>query len=122
MTHSLITASMPAAVKNGRIGPAWRGRLVENAVGAALVAMAEQEGAEVFYWRDRQEEVDYVLRRGQNLVGIEGKSGKEIEALGRLQILRRRFPGIRLVVIGREKALDGVEQISLEDFFIAGNI
>ncbi len=116
--NSLVTALIPGAMTRGRMSPAWRGRLVENAVGAALVAMAEREGGEVFYWRDRQDEVDYVLRRGEALVGIEVKSGAGRGMPGGLQVLRRRYPQAQAVVIGGDAIPAGVRHISLEDFFI----
>ncbi len=120
--NSLVTALTPAIIKNGRIDPAWKGRLVENAVGAALVAIAEREGSEVFYWRDRQEEVDYILKRGQLLVAIEVKSGKETELPHGLRVFRHRNKQARSVMITREAGVGEVERIGLEDFLIKGEI
>ena len=120
--NSLVTALTPAIIKNGRLDPAWKGRLVENAVGAALLAMAEREGSEVFYWRDRQDEVDYILKRGQQLVAIEVKSGKETELPEGLRAFRHRNKQARSVMITREAGVGEVEWIGLEDFLIKGEI
>lgn len=116
--NSLVTALMRGAMTHGRMASAWKGRLVENAVGAALVTMAEREGGEVFYWRDRQDEVDYVLRHGEALVGIEVKSGAGRGGPGGLQALRRRSPHAQAVVIGGDSSPAGVRHMSLEDFFV----
>lgn len=120
--NSLVTALTPAMIKNGRIEPAWKGRLVENAVGAALVAMAEREGGEVFYWRDRQDEVDYILKRGPELVAIEVKSGKEAGLPEGLKTFSHRNKQAKLVMITREAVVGSVERISLEDFLVNGKI
>ncbi|MCL2694591.1 MAG: ATP-binding protein, partial [Oscillospiraceae bacterium] len=40
-----------------------RGRLVESAVGAYLLARGKEEGFEVYWWRDRSDEVDFVIEK-----------------------------------------------------------
>lgn len=114
--NSLVTALAPGATKDGKLDSAWKGRLVENAVGAALLALAEREGSDVFYWRDRQDEVDFVLRRGEELIGIEVKSGKSSSALIGAKQFKRRFPKARVLVIGEEIG-GSFERLSLEEFF-----
>ena len=50
------------------------GRWLENAVGAHLVRF----GLEVFYWRDRDQEIDFVARKGSRVIAIEvGTSDKK---------------------------------------------
>ena len=90
---------------------------MENAVGAALVTLAEQEGGELFYWRDRQDEVDYVLRVGQRVIGIEVKSSQRSEKLESLSIFKRRYPKAETVVIGPIEKNQDIRVISLIDFF-----
>ncbi|MEK7744031.1 MAG: ATP-binding protein, partial [Elusimicrobiota bacterium] len=115
--NSLVTALAPGTMKDGGPGAAWRGRLVENAVGAALLASVERDGGEIFYWRDRKDEVDFVLRRGENLIGVEVKSGKPAGALVGAARFKHRFPKSRIVLIGEGKAGVADEQLSLEAFF-----
>lgn len=88
---------------------AFRGRLVENAVGAALINARE----DVYYWNDRDVEVDFVVRRGEKLVAVEVKSGAGGKRSG-LNLFAERYPGTRKILIG----IDG--DISLEDFFAKG--
>jgi Holliday junction resolvase-like predicted endonuclease len=81
----LNTALMTA--QSGRDLPAWLGdgdtwgRLVESAVGAHLVNSSAGCGIEIGYWRERNHEVDFTLRRGDALVAIEVKSGARRQAL-----------------------------------------
>jgi predicted AAA+ superfamily ATPase len=51
------------------------GRYVESAVGAHLINAAQKAGIEVFYWRDAENEVDFILQRAGEIVAIEVKSG-----------------------------------------------
>ncbi len=75
------------------------GRLVESSVGAHLLNAASSR-IEVKYWRDRNFEVDFVLERGSNLVGIEVKSGQSPVATRGLSEFQRRFQPKNTIVVG----------------------
>ncbi|WP_018461878.1 ATP-binding protein [Thermus oshimai] len=79
--------------------PALRGRLLENAVGAHLWNEAFQKGFEVFYWRERNLEVDFVVRKGRRLLALEVKSGRPREAFSGLEAFRKAF-GAEVLVVG----------------------
>ncbi len=49
------------------------GRVFELAVGAQLV----RTGEELFYWREGQHEVDFILKVGRKIFAIEVKSGRK---------------------------------------------
>lgn len=53
------------------------GRFAESAVGAHLINSAMKHRFHVYYWNDGGYEVDYVIEKGNLIVGIEVKSGKE---------------------------------------------
>ncbi|MCK7512949.1 MAG: DUF4143 domain-containing protein [Desulfobacterales bacterium] len=59
------------------------GRLVESSVGAHLLGSAMAGDCEVFYWRERGREVDFVLKRGNTLAAVEVKK----------RTAQGRFPG-----------------------------
>lgn len=104
LSTALMTA--PAATTPRRLAadPEFRGRLVESAVGAHLVAAAATGALEVFYWRERDREVDFVVRRGDSLTAIEVKSGRSPRALPGLAAFRRAFGSAgrspRLLLVG----------------------
>lgn len=52
------------------------GRWVESAVGAYLVSMAEELEYKVYYWRERNDEVDFVVVSDDVTLAIEVKSGR----------------------------------------------
>ena len=53
------------------------GRLIESAVGAHLLNSIRGTQIELFYWREGDREVDFVLQLGDKLIAIEVKSGQE---------------------------------------------
>jgi len=71
-----------------------RGRAFELAVGAEL---AQQPG-QVTYWRERNDEVDFVYRHRSQLYAIEVKSGRKKSARG-LQVFCAQQPQARPVII-----------------------
>lgn len=85
------------------------GRLTESAVGAHLANAAATGKCEVFYWRERNREVDFVVRAGRRLIAIEVKSGRAREALPGMQAFNEAFKPDRLLLVGG----DG---IAVEDF------
>lgn len=79
--------------------PARKGHLVETAVGSHLLAHAQTEHFELFWWRDGDDEVDFVAAQGDDIVAIEVKSGR-VKGLGGLTAFQNRFPTSRSIVVG----------------------
>lgn len=85
------------------------GRLTESAVGAHLANAAAAGQCEVFYWRDRNREVDFVVRVGRRIIAIEVKSGRSPETLPGMQAFNEAFKPDRMLLVGG----DG---IAVQDF------
>ena len=80
------------------------GRMVESAVGAHLLNTASPR-TDVRYWRDRDHEVDFVLRRGPRTVAIEVKSGRKPAGRSGLAEFERRFKPQAAFVVGQDVGL-----------------
>lgn len=78
----------------------FRGRLVESAVGAHLANAAAGGACEVFYWREGNREVDFVIRSGRTVVAIEVKSGRTPEAFPGLAAFAEAFKPKRTLIVG----------------------
>ena len=76
------------------------GRLTESAVGAHLANAAAMGTCELFYWRDRNREVDFVVRAGRRLAAIEVKSGRAPAALPGLAAFADAFRPQRSLLVG----------------------
>jgi len=82
--------------------PDWWGHMVESAVGAHLLNEAGRTGAEVFYWLDRNHEVDFVVRHGRTLIAIEVKSGRRKSTLPGMAAFRKEYPRSRPLLVGAD--------------------
>jgi predicted AAA+ superfamily ATPase len=85
-----------------------RGHLVESAVGAYLLARAAEQHFALQWWREENHEVDFVIRKGSQVIALEVKSGR-VKSTGGLIAFGERFPQAQPRVIGDRN-------ISLEDF------
>lgn len=98
--------------------PEMRGHLIETAVGACLLARAQEEGFDLYWWRDRGFEVDFVLRKGRRITALEVKSGKIKDTKGSDEFLQRYPDALRLVVGSAnypvERFLEGDVELFLE--------
>lgn len=84
------------------------GRIVESCIGAYLVSQSFVHRFEVFYWRERDDEVDFILRKKGSVIAIEVKSNAEKKTAG-LEKFKQLFQPKKAFIVG-----DG--GISIEDF------
>lgn len=82
-----------------RDAEAW-GRLVESSIGAHLLATTMTSPVELFYWREANLEVDFVIKSGRNLLGVEVKSGRKMTALSGLERFRTSFRKAETMLVG----------------------
>lgn len=76
------------------------GQLFESAVGAHIISGALNGNYEVYYWRDGDLEVDYVLKKGSKVVAVEVKSNTDTMNKG-LAEFRKRFNPHNSIVVGK---------------------
>lgn len=100
LNTALITALSNRAFEDWRRSGLDWGRLVEAAVGAHLVNQGWVEGTDVYYWRQGNEEVDFVLRRGDKIAAFEVKSGRGIKTRPGLASFSKGHKGIRAFTVG----------------------
>ena len=77
------------------------GRWVESAVGSYLLNMSDELGYQVFYWRERNEEVDFIIDYYGKLTAIEVKSGRGQMKTG-LQYFKDKFNPQHAIVVGSD--------------------
>ena len=75
------------------------GRVMESGIGSWLVSQAFVHRFEVFYWRDHNNEVDFILRKKGALIAIEVKSNAEKNTNG-LNIFRESFNPKSAFIVG----------------------
>ena len=93
------------------------GRLTESAVGAHLANAAAAGKFELFYWRERNREVDFVVRAGRKLIAVEVKSGRAQAVLAGMQAFNQAFKPDRLLLVGGDGiAVDEFLQMPVENW------
>ena len=74
------------------------GRWVESAVGAYLLNKADEYDYKLYYWRERNDEVDFVIDTNNKLIAIEVKSGRRTTNDGLSEFKKRFNPDYSFVV------------------------
>jgi uncharacterized protein len=97
---ALIAAMNPALFSEIITQPVQWGRIVESAVGAHLVNYARQEGFRLYYWREANDEVDFVLEHRGKTLAIEVKSGAKSGHLSGMEAFKKQFKPDKLLLVG----------------------
>ena len=107
--NALVNALSTRTLDESLADPVWWGRLVENAVGGYLCNHLNSVEYNLSYWRERDQEVDFVISRGREIWAMEVKSGRSGKSSG-LNRFRSRYPKARVLMVGGQG-------IPLEEFF-----
>jgi predicted AAA+ superfamily ATPase len=73
---------------------------METCVGAHLANKGILEGVKVYYWREGNNEVDFVLRKGNAVTAIEVKGGQKRLGAQGLSAFKKRYPRAKTLVVG----------------------
>jgi predicted AAA+ superfamily ATPase len=111
LNTALMTAQSQLSLREAKQDTDFWGRLVESAIGAALMNGLRGENIELFYWSGRNREVDFVLSRRKSLVALEVKSGRRKVTLPGIEAFSKEF---RV----EKKLLVGAQGIPVEDFLL----
>lgn len=95
--NALLTAQSGSSFVAARADKVFWGRLVESAVGAHL---ANSKDCRLYYWREANNEVDYVVSSAQQLLAIEVKSGIPRKKPQALEKFTRLFNPTRKLLVG----------------------
>ena len=115
LNTALMMAQVGRTFTEARQDGNRRGRLVESCVGAHLLNSSMGSDLEVTYWRDGNQEVDFVLRQGAHLVALEVKSGRGKNSLPGMEAFAWQFKPQRQLLVGGQG-------IPLEEFLSKGEI
>ncbi len=118
LNTGLMTALANRTFNEWRKSPDAWGRLVEVAVGAHLVNSGIADGAEVYYWREENREVDYVVRKGDKIIALEVKSGNARKPFPHLEEFCKKNRVLKTLVVGSpELSLQEFLEIPIQDRF-----
>ncbi|HEY8516127.1 MAG TPA: ATP-binding protein [Candidatus Binatia bacterium] len=100
LNTALFSALGDYTFDEARADREYWGRLTESAVGAHLANAAMAGECNLFYWRDRNREVDFVVRAGRRLTAIEVKSGRSTDTLPGMDAFAAAFKPQRKLLVG----------------------
>ncbi|MBQ9678322.1 MAG: ATP-binding protein [Prevotella sp.] len=97
--NGLKTVYNPLSFEQALLDRRNWGRIFESGIGAWIISQAFIHRIEVFYWRERNDEVDFVLRKKETTVAIEVKSNAEKNTTG-LNSFRTLFKPQAAFIVG----------------------
>ncbi len=106
--NALLNAYSRSSFDKAVCDPVGWGKQVESAVGAYLLSQAELLDMQLWYWREKNEEVDFILEWDGEIVAIEVKSNGERMTTGLTTFKNAYHP--------KQSILVGPEGVSLETF------
>ncbi len=110
LNMALMSAVVGDSFNDARADRSHWGRVVESTVGAHLINTASSV-TDVRYWRDGDEEIDFVLQQGPRLVGIEVKAGRRGPRRSSIESFERRFSAAPTIVVSDT-------DVQLEEFLL----
>lgn len=106
--NALLSSQSSESFNVVKSNPKIWGRFVESAVGSHLINNSITERYNLFYWRERNEEVDFIIQRNNTIVALEVKSGRRGENRGLASYSNLYQPQKALII--------GTNGISIEEF------
>ncbi|MDP1573498.1 MAG: DUF4143 domain-containing protein [Coxiellaceae bacterium] len=108
---ALISGEGKYTLEKAKSDATYWGRLVESAVGMHLQNSIKGTKISLYYWREQNHEVDFILQLEKKLIAIEVKSGLKKEYLSGMTAFLLQYSNARPLLVGQ----DG---ISLEQFLL----
>ena len=97
--NALMSIYNQSSFSNALTNPKDWGRYYESAIGAHILNDAFVNNYKVYYWREKDKEVDFVISKNRKMVAIEVKSNNEIGNRG-LEMIREMYKDATTLVVG----------------------
>ena len=98
LNNALFTVCINKPFEEARSNSELWGRFVESAVGAHL--LNTKDDLDLFYWREGNYEVDFILQSGDKLIPIEVKSSTKPASLKGIEKFSHKFPCHQILTVG----------------------
>ena len=98
---ALISAQRFESFEQIRQDPTSWGRIVESSIGAHLLNHSISTGFNLYYWRNGNDEVDFVLEHKGRTIGLEIKSGATQKASG-MAAFHKKYKPDKVLLVGTE--------------------
>lgn len=97
--NALLTSQDHDTYSTAIVNPKRWSRLVESSVGAHLLNHSVSEKYNLYYWREGNNEVDFILKKGGDVIGLEVKSGVGVDTKG-MDLFNEKFHPHKILLVG----------------------
>lgn len=112
--NALMSASSNMTFEEARNNPTVWGRLVESCCGSHIVRLQMLYDYKTHYWREGNDEMDFVIKNKESVSAIEIKSGSRLKNSGAVEF-KKRFPSSKVYTVSYQEDPSGLA-IPLEKF------
>lgn len=96
---ALISAHSQVYFSEAVFRPNEWGRIAESAIGAHLLNGLPDDTYKLYYWNHAESEIDFVLEKNGQVIGLEVKSGK-MQHSSSIGAFQKAFPNAKILLIG----------------------
>jgi predicted AAA+ superfamily ATPase len=93
--NALLSAQNARSFSDIQLIPVEWGRIIESAVGAYLLNQSIRSNFSVYYWRERNDEVDFILEMQNKIIAVEVKSNYSKNSRG-MNVFNRKFKPFKI--------------------------
>lgn len=111
LNTALMSAQIHTPLNQVKQRPELWGRIVESSIGAHLANGIKGKNIELYYWRENNKEVDFVLVKNKSVVAIEVKSGIPKMYMSGMESFCREYKNVPI-----KKLLVGKGGMPVEEF------
>jgi len=97
---ALISSQRNELFQEIKANPKEWGRITESAIGSHLLNASLTEGFKLYYWREGNNEVDFIMERRGKVVALEVKGGADQNQSG-LTKFRSHFETDKVLLVGK---------------------
>ena len=97
--NSILNVYNSVSLKEALLDRKEWGHILESGIGAYLINQSFVHRFEVYYWREKNFEVDFVLKKGKSVVAVEVKSNAEKKTEG-LSRFKNMYNPTHAILIG----------------------
>lgn len=97
--NALLTSQDNESYSTAIVNPKLWGKLVESSVGAHLLNHSVSERYNLHYWREGNHEIDFILEKGDKVIGLEVKSGTSTDNKG-MGVFNEKFHPDKILLVG----------------------
>lgn len=95
--NALMTGALKPLFKRIMEDQELKGRFVESTIGSHLLM---DKKSEVFYWREDNKEVDFIIKTNDKIVALEVKSGKSNPPIQGLEVFQKKYSPDNVLLVG----------------------